>query len=138
MISRAAQYLRSLLRREHWWAEMYSGIALATFGLTSLPKTPASLHATAVTHSFMITMPNGLWQALLILCGVFQVSSLLTVQKYWRLMRGLAAAFAAFFSAWVAISQVIYAWGWNPVVTFVLAWAGINLYAMGRAMGGLR
>lgn len=139
MLSRAARYVRILVRREHWWAEVYSGVALFTFGLSSLLVSPTDLHNTAITHSFMLTMPNGLWQVLLMVCGSFQICALTaSPTKPLRIMRGTAAALAAFFSVWVAISQVIYAWGWNPVVTFVLAWAGVNLFAMGRTIGGLR
>ena len=139
MLSRAARYMRILVRREHWWAEVYSGFALFTFGLTSLMVSPVALHNTAITHSFMLTIPNGIWQFMLMGCGGFQICALIAFPtKPLRLLRGIAAALAAFFAVWVALSQVIYAWGWNPVVTFVLAWAGVNLFAMGRTIGGLR
>ncbi|AQS88287.1 hypothetical protein AA101099_1758 [Neoasaia chiangmaiensis NBRC 101099] len=138
MIRRAQEYLRLIIRREHWWAEAWSAIALLTFGLVSLRRTHDALHATPSTHSFFILMPNGLWQCLLILGGAYQLAALSFETRWWRWWRGSAAALAAFFSAWVAVSQVIYTFGFNPIVLYVVAWCGVNLFALSRAFGGLR
>ncbi|GBQ92050.1 hypothetical protein AA23498_1350 [Acetobacter nitrogenifigens DSM 23921 = NBRC 105050] len=138
MIRRAHEYIRTILRREHWWAEAWSGIALIAFGMASMLQTREALHATPSTHNFFILLPNGLWQSLLVLSGSYQLAVLVAGFRNWRVWRGSAAANAAFWSLWIAFSQVIYAFGYNPIVTFVFAWVGINLYALSRAIGGLR
>lgn len=135
MIRRAKEYLRRIIRREHWWAEAWSGLMLASFGVVSLCARPEHLHALPSTRSFMLLMPNGFWQILMVATGALQMATLLADNR-WR--RGIAAFLAAFFYAWITENQILFSYGLHPVILLSAGWIGVNMFAVSRAIGGLR
>jgi len=103
MTRRARHFLRTLIRREHWWAEARSGLMLASFGAVSLMARPKHLHPLPSTRSFILLMPNG------ILAGHHG--------REWRSPDGhaadglvLATLRGGLFYAWITENQILFSY----------------------------
>jgi len=108
---------------------------LASFGAASLMARPEHLHALPSTRSFMLLMPNGISQAIMAASSAFQMVTLLADARW----RHCAAAFlAAFFYAWITENQILFSCGLHPVTLLSAGRIGVNMFAVSRAIGGLR
>lgn len=135
MLRTAKSYLSVLIHKEHWWAEMWSGLMLASFGCICFFMVPYALAAAASTRNYFVLLPNGVWQVLLVFVGAAQIVALFS-GKRWP--RGCAAFFAAFLYAWTTCSELAYSTGLHPIILFTAGWIGVNMFAISRVVSGLR
>jgi hypothetical protein len=115
------------------------GLVRADAGLVRayVPDGPAGTPARAAVDalSFMLLMPDGIWQAIMAASGIFQMVTLLADSR-WR--RCAAAFLAALFYAWITENQILFSYGLHPVILLSAGWIGVNMFAVSRAIGGLR
>ncbi|MCQ8240502.1 hypothetical protein [Rhizosaccharibacter radicis] len=127
--------LRSIYRREHWWAEAWSAVVLIGYGLTALRATPDHLLALASSAGLAKLLPHGWWQVAVAVFGFYQLA---TLAVDWRWPRAVAAFFATFVAAWVTLDLFVYGHGVQPGIWLGLGWVGVNMFATSRAVRGVR
>lgn len=129
------QRIRTLLQKEHWWAEAWGALMLVIFGVYSYLTAEHVLASTAITHGFWLILPDKVWQGIFVAAGLWQLYALLTDSD---MKRGIAAFVSTMLYVWATENQVFFAHGFKAVFLFIAGWIGVNLFALVRTIGGQR
>ncbi len=129
----ARNMVLALLRREHWWAEFWSGVVAVIWGTWNLvyPSTPISLPSYVNIYS---VQPAAFWEVVAVVFGMVQ---LITLVYDHRWPRALSALLSSWFYSCISIGFLLATpvpIGW----AFCAGWVGVNAFAIVRQVGNFR
>ena len=117
-------------KRNHWFAEFWSSLALMSVGLTDFIR-GGEINHLVMFHYVVQSMPSGLFDSIVCAIGFFQLLGLTEQTRWWR---GVAA-FLSFWIYFCVAYWVSMSIGFVPG-SFSAAWAGVNGFALFRQLRG--
>lgn len=125
--------VRSFVQREHAWAELWSGLVMIGWGVQSVFDN--QVFSSLPAYSFAVrVVPERVLEIVAILLGVTQIWAIVAERI---VIRTGAALCASWFYAMLLLSFLsvdVWPFGW-PLGA---GWVGINVFAFGRLLRGLR
>lgn len=126
-------FFRTLLRREHWWAEFYSALVVMLWAIQNW-MLPQDLSAVSSFKFIVSVGPDRFWEGAAISVGLIQLSALMCD---WRMARLCAAFFTCWFYCFLQFG-IMQANHESQLLPFIAGYVGINLFAIIRATWNLR
>ena len=118
--------LREVLSRDHWWAELWSGVLMLAWGIQNL-IIPPTYKFFAFRHLFDI-IPEVAAELIAVSFGTMQIMSLILMLRPWRWT-------AAFGACWFYSLMTMAGLASNsipPGVMLAAVWVPVNMFAISR------
>ncbi|QNT78173.1 hypothetical protein [Entomobacter blattae] len=126
---------KRLVQKEHWYAEFWSSIVFICYALWAKVDMPEAHREWPPDLGFTHVLPDTVWQGIMLVTGVGQLISL-GVEKPF--LRGFFSVLAFWLACWVTLNIYSFGYGFHPGLALSLGWAGVNVFAFSRSLGGMR
>lgn len=125
--------ISTLIRREHWWAELWSAIVAFLWGTQNF-LAAQDLQVLAAYRVLSASFPPLFMELLGLAIGLGQAAALLSSSV---IARGMMAGVACWFYS-VLLLSFLAAGIPPPGLAFCAGWVGVNMFAVARITRGMK